>query len=84
MRAWALLAALALCGCAAKGPIYLQRPCTEVEPARPTMPTGELLPGTALFPWVQAAMAEIDLREAYEVQLVVALRACVRMGSPSK
>lgn len=81
MRALALCVALALCGCAAKGPVYLQRPCNEAEPARPTMPTADLLPVTTLFDWAKSAIAEIDLREAYEIELATALRNCVRIGA---
>eukprot|EP01034_Spumella_vulgaris_P024990 gene24990-31392_t len=41
------------------------------------MPTDSMRPGTP--PWVlhQSALAEIDRREAYEIKLVTALRACI-------
>lgn len=45
-------------------------------PDRPAMPTEALAPGAA--PWVllRAALAEIDRREAYEIQMRAALVAC--------
>lgn len=50
--------------------------CKEVVPDRPAMPTEALAPGAA--PWVllRAALAEIDRREAYEIQMRAALVAC--------
>lgn len=51
--------------------------CQETEPGRPVMPTDRLLPGAALDAVVQAATAEIERREGYEIKLVTALRACI-------
>ena len=50
--------------------------CREQEPQRPTMPTEALAPGVAPWALLRAALGEIDRREAYEVQLRTALRAC--------
>lgn len=80
MRAIALIAACAvLTGCAtqtAQVRVPVPVACHEQLPERPLMPTEILQPGVA--PWVllRAALAEIDRREGYEVQLVAALRAC--------
>jgi len=40
------------------------------------MPTEQLQPGVAPWLLLRAALAEIDRREGYELQLVAALRAC--------
>ncbi|HTH08693.1 MAG TPA: hypothetical protein VMA55_03930 [Acidovorax sp.] len=40
------------------------------------MPTEALAPGVAPYHLLQSALAEIDRREGYEVQLRAALRAC--------
>lgn len=77
-----LLAAVAamLMGCNAtmtqiKVPVPVA--CQETEPGRPVMPTDRLLPGASLDSFVQAAEAEIERREGYELKLVAALRACI-------
>lgn len=56
--------------------------CQETEPTRPIMPTDRLLPGAALDAVVQAAAAEIERREGYELKLVTALRACIAPIQP--
>lgn len=73
---------LALAGCATQPPpaarvlVPVPVECREPVPDRPAMPTELLLPGA--HPWVllRAALAEIDRREGYEVQLRAALLAC--------
>lgn len=82
-----LLAAVAamLLGCNAtmtqvKVPVPVA--CQETEPTRPIMPTDRLLPGAALDAVVQAAAAEIERREGYELKLVTALRACIAPIQP--
>lgn len=57
--------------------------CKEVVPDRPAMPTEALSPGAA--PWVlmRAALAEIDRREAYEIQMRAALVACTAPIEPA-
>ena len=84
----ALATAALLAGCAAAPPstrVHVPVPvaCQEQEPERPVMPTDSLAPGTP--PWVlhQSALAEIDRREAYEVKLVAALRACIAPLEPA-
>ncbi|MFN9471050.1 hypothetical protein [Acidovorax sp.] len=78
-----LLGALALVGCASPAPapavrVLVPTPveCREPVPNRPAMPTELLLPGA--HPWVllRAALAEIDRREGYEVQLRAGLVVC--------
>lgn len=83
-----LLALLAGCGVAPLRPISVPLPvaCQETEPDRPAMPTEALAPGVPLDTYVKASQAEIERREGYEVQLVTALRACIKplVSSPSK
>lgn len=50
--------------------------CQEAVPARPIMPTEALVPGVLPWTLLRAALAEIDRREGYEVQLRAALIAC--------
>ena len=79
-----LIAACALLvGCAGQKHVEIQRvkvpvpvECREPVPDRPVMPTEALAPGVALFELVQAALAEIDRREGYEVRLRAALLIC--------
>lgn len=76
-----LLGLLALVGCASPAPsgrtlVPVPVECRAPVPDRPAMPTELLLPGAS--PWVllRAALAEIDRREGYEVQMRTALVAC--------
>ena len=79
-----LIAACALLsGCATKTHVEIQRvavpvpvECKEPVPARPVMPTESLDSSATLDQFAQAAMAEIDRREGYEVELRTALLAC--------
>lgn len=74
------LAALCLGGCGATmppGPPPVL-PCQEREPARPVMPTEYLVLGASVDSFVQAAQAEIDRREGYEILLRTALQNCIR------
>lgn len=70
--------ALAMAGCATD-PVVIYRPCKEDEPERPVMPT-EALSSAMATPedFAHAAIPEIDLREAYEIELRTALRNCKR------
>ena len=52
--------------------------CQATEPQRPVMPTNSLTPDSSLDQFVQAATAEIERREGYEVELVTALRSCTK------
>ena len=83
MKAILLLSAL-LAGCqAAPERVVLQQvkvpipvECREPVPDRPAMPTESLTPGVRLDQFAKAAMAEIERREGYEVQLRAALDNC--------
>ncbi len=78
--ALAAFALVLLSGCATNTvPIKVAVPvkCTAEVPQRPVMPT-EVLPTTAgSFDKVRAALAEIDFREGYEVELLAALKSCL-------
>ena len=76
-----LLGLLALVGCASPAPagrtlVPVPVECREPAPDRPAMPTELLLPGASPWMLMRAALAEIDRREGYEVQLRAALAAC--------
>ena len=77
------LLAIALLGAGCAGtPVYtrvhvpIPVACTEPVPDRPAMPTEALAPGVAPWTLLQSALAEIDRREGYELQLRAALVAC--------
>ena len=85
MKLWArlwvaagLCAVLTGCGVAplqsVKTPIPVE--CRVQRPVRPAMPTEALAPGVDLDRFAAAAMAEIELREGYELELNAALDAC--------
>lgn len=79
-----VLLPMVLAGCGATAPrVEIQRvnvavpvECKELIPDRPVMPTEALRPGANVDQFAQAATAEIERREGYEVQLVSALEAC--------
>lgn len=83
-RGLVLSAALLLAGCATVPPsVVVQRvnvavpvECQEPVPARPVMPADALRPGATIDDFVRAAMAEMQRREGYEGQLLIALQAC--------
>ncbi len=50
--------------------------CKETVPDRPSMPTEAFTERPALDRWVQAAAAELERREGYELRLRAALEAC--------
>lgn len=89
MRAALLLCAAALlAGCSTTPPERVQTrvpvpvACQEAVPARPTMPTEALVPGVLPWTLLRAALAEIDRREGYELQLRAALLACTAPIAP--
>lgn len=82
-----LLLCVALTGCNAtmggitKVPVPVA--CQEEVPDRPVMPTEALSAEATLDQFVQAAAAEIERREGYEVKLRTSLEACVKpIASP--
>lgn len=50
--------------------------CQESEPVRPQMPTDALPDDAGVDAYVQAAAAEIERREGYEIQLRQAMANC--------
>ena len=87
-----LIAACALlAGCATKKHVETQRvavpipvQCQEPVPARPVMPTDSLGGGATIDQFAQAAMAEIERREGYEVELRTALENCRKPVNPHR
>lgn len=82
------LALLALAGCssapqlqAVKIPVPVE--CRVQVPSRPAMPTEALTPASTLDAIVQAALAEIELREGFEIELQAALGSCTRPLQPT-
>ena len=84
-------AGLLLTGCGTAPRVEIQRvavpvpvECKEPVQARPVMPT-ESLGGTAtLDQFAQAAIAEIERREGYEVELRTALENCRKPITPRR
>lgn len=85
----ALAAAVLLAGCGTAPParIEIQQvkvavpvPCDEPEPERPNMPTEHLAGDADVDSYVQAAAAELERREGYEIALRVALQNCRRLS----
>lgn len=82
MRCILMTIAALLTGCAAPR-VELQRvsvpvpiACQEPMPAKPIMPTDALVPPVSLDAFAAAAMAEIERRDGYEIELVAALEVC--------
>ncbi|GGH62073.1 hypothetical protein GCM10010975_26400 [Comamonas phosphati] len=87
LRSAALAAAALLAGCGATAParvevqqvkVAVPVPCDEPEPERPTMPIEHLAADVDVDTYVQAAGAELERREGYEIQLRAALANCKR------
>lgn len=78
--------AIVISGCATPEPVIDVRtvnvavpvPCREPVPDRPAMPTEALEHRPTLDAFVAAAIAEIELREGYELELRTALEGCTR------
>jgi hypothetical protein len=74
---------LAMCaGCATAPTTAVKVPvpivCQEKVPDRPAMPADSLDETASLDSFVQAATAEIERRDAYEVEMRAALVACTK------
>lgn len=86
MRLITLLLAALLAGCATPEPVIDVRtvnvavpvPCREPVPDRPDMPTEALEHRPTLDAFVAASIAEIEIREGYELELRTALEGCTR------
>lgn len=78
--ALALGGLLAACGVAPVQAVRVPIPveCRVEVPIRPAMPTEALAPGVDLDRFSASALAELELREAYEGELRAALTECVR------
>lgn len=83
----ALAAAVLLVGCGATPParggiqqvkVAVPVLCDELEPERPNMPTEHLAGDASVDAYLQAAAAEIERREGYEILLRAALSNCNR------
>lgn len=80
----ALAAVLLMAGCTSSPPkvgiqqvkVAVPVACQEPEPSRPVMPTEHLAADVDVDAYVQAAAAEIERREGFEIELVQALRNC--------
>ena len=81
MRAAVLAIAALLAGCqtATRETVrYIPTACITSVPVRPDMPTERLSSADALDKIMQAALTEIDVREAYELDMRAALVGCVK------
>lgn len=58
--------------------------CRQAIPERQAMPTESFAAKPTLDQFVQAATAELEIREAYEIKLLAALIACTTEPTPSK
>lgn len=77
--ATALAALFFLSGCAANKAVEtvtITLPCRVAIPARPVMPTESLSVDVDLDTFISSAVAEIERREGYEIELRAALEAC--------
>lgn len=76
---FAISCALALCACSTAPQHAVQiipAPCGATIPQRPIMPTENLPDNPTLDDFVRAAIAEIERREGYEIELRAALVFC--------
>ena len=75
-----IAAAAALAGCGMARMVQVKVPvpveCRVQTPARPAMPLDALRPPYDVDTWVAHAIAEVDVREAYEKELAAALGEC--------
>lgn len=85
---FAMAAACALAGCgtvpqAVPATKAVPVECKEQVPDRPAMPTETLPADSKVDPYVQAAAAELKIREGYETKLRTSLEACTAPIQPS-
>ncbi len=76
-----------LAGCATSPPetpgtVVIPVECQQLVPDRPNMPTEQIRQRPTIDQWIQAALAEIERREAYEIKLRAALVACTTPLDP--
>ncbi|MDM0011997.1 hypothetical protein QTH87_06030 [Variovorax sp. J22P168] len=84
--AW-LVAMVAVSGCVTTSGAVVKIPvpveCRVQTPSRPAMPTELLVPGLALDRFAASALAEIEIREGYELELRAVVDACTAPVAPS-
>lgn len=77
---------LLLAGCAAGAPQRVNVPvpveCRVQTAARPAMPLDALPAEYSVDAWIAHAIAEVEVREAYERELVAALAVCTAYITP--
>ena len=76
---FAMAACVALAGCASMPQRYevpVQVPCRVTVPEKPVWATESLAPGADIFDQVKALLAERRQRQAYELKLEAAAKAC--------
>lgn len=83
----AAIASLALAGCGTTVPSAIKVPipieCRVQFPVRPAMPTEAIVQGVELDRFMASALAEIEIREGYELELRAAVNACTAPIEPS-
>jgi hypothetical protein len=57
--------------------------CRVAIPARPAMPTDNLVPADPLDRKVKAMLAELEIREGYEIELLTGLTECTKPLDPA-
>jgi len=82
-RSWTAIGlCTVLAGCHAtslqlvKVPVPIE--CSVEVPARPAMPTEALRPGVDVDQFAASVLAELEIREGYEGELLIALMQCKR------
>lgn len=83
------IAATALAGCATRTeyvevrvPVPIE--CRVAKPVRPAMPTDTIQRADPLDRKIKAAIAELEIREGYEIELRTALDVCTKPIEPDK
>lgn len=87
-RATLLAGAIVLAGCGTTRTVRINVPvpieCRAQTPARPVMPLDALTPPYSVDLWVASAIAEREIREGYETELLAALGECTAPISAGK
>lgn len=83
LRLCLLVAGAVLAGCAS-GPLLVpvSTACGATVPERPAMPTEQFKAKPDLDALLQGALAEIEIREGYEIELRAGLEACTKPVAP--
>jgi hypothetical protein len=83
MRHLIVILCLVLASCTTTPPAGITKvpvpvECREQIPDRPAMPSEALVSAQPLDGFVAALLAEVDLREGYEIRLLTALQGCTK------